>query len=129
MRVRMIAGVLAAAAVTAGPALAAGTPKAGLYVDAPKQVYVQVGADGKTVTLLGASCLTRSGGKLTIQRNGQWPVRIKLKADQGFTFKGKTSLGQVDLKASFRNGRYVGSVAVAGCEKAPFNAAFHAGGG
>lgn len=129
MRVRVMAGVLAAAAVTAGPALAASAPKTGLYVDIPKQVYVQIGPDGKTVTLLGASCLARTGGKLTIRLNGQWPVRIKLRADQGFAFKGKTAVGQVDLKASFRNGRYVGSVAVAGCEKAPFNAAFHAGGG
>lgn len=131
MRYRAITGatVGVAAAVAVTPALAAAGPKAGLYVDAPKQVYVQIAADGKTVTLLGGSCLTKKGARYEISRNGQWPARVKLRSDKGFHFAGTTPLGKVDVSARFANGRFTGTLKVTGCATAPFNAPFYSAGG
>lgn len=134
MRRRLSATALVAVLIlTATTATAVAGPKRGTYIDVKLQTYVTTTKDISAVKSFQTACV-RNGvqsGSITVSR------KLKINRSGGFSFTGKAKIyagaidpyvDTVEIKASFKNGRFKGTVETPekyGCSKVSFSARYY----
>ena len=135
MRRRLATTLLVAALIlTATASTAAAGPKRGTYIDVKLQTYVVTTKDVSAIKSFQTTCVRSTGvqgGSIAVSR------KLKLNRSGGFSFsgKGKIYAGGIDpyvdtvkIKASFKNGRFKGTVEVPekyGCAVTSFSAKYY----
>lgn len=132
---RLAATLLAAVLIlSATAATAVAGPKRGTYIDVKLQTYITTTKDVSAVKSFQTTCVRADGtqgGSIIVNR------KLKLNRSGGFAFSGKGRIyaggtnpyvDTVKITASFKNGRFKGSVelpAKFGCTKTAFSAKYY----
>jgi len=135
MRRRLAATLLVAALTTAATAAtAAAGPKRGTYIDVKLQTYITTTKDVSAVKSFQTTCVRSTGvqgGSIVVSR------KLKLNRSGGFSFSGKGKIyggdpkpyiDTVKIKASYKNGRFKGTVEIPekyGCAPSSFSAKYY----
>ncbi len=136
---RLAAAALSLAAVltTTGAAVAASAPKAGSdYYSSKPNVSITVGKPANSVTVY-VSCFPSPGvgdswssGKLPLKHGAfKYDRTAKINTENGASFG--TSTGTVLVTGTFKAGKFIGAMQIAGasCAEANYVARFNKGGG